>query len=64
MVKEHTVDKQANSQAIADLTPAQEALQALWDEHLRHEFGTHNVEDALTMVEDAYVNDIPVMTGE
>jgi len=39
-------------------------LQALWDEHLRHEFGTHNVEDALaTMVEDAYVNDIPVMTG-
>jgi carboxymethylenebutenolidase len=39
-------------------------LQALWEEHLRHEFGTHNVEDALaTMVEDAYVNDIPVMTG-
>ncbi|MBD0300560.1 MAG: nuclear transport factor 2 family protein, partial [Nitrososphaera sp.] len=36
----------------------------LWDEHLRHEFGTHNTEDALaTMVEDAYVNHIPVMTG-
>lgn len=64
MVKEHTVDKQANSQAIADLTPAQKFLQELWDEHLRHEFGTHNVEDALaTMVEDAYVNHIPVMTG-
>jgi carboxymethylenebutenolidase len=64
MVNEQTVDKQASLQAIPNLTPAQEALQALWEEHLRHEFGTHNVEAALaTMVEDAYVNDIPVMTG-
>lgn len=64
MVKEHTVDKQANSQAIADLTPAQKFLQELWEEHLRHEFDTHNLEDTLaTMVEDAYVNGIPVMTG-
>jgi carboxymethylenebutenolidase len=64
MVKEQTVDKQTSLQATTNLTPAQEALQALWDEHLRHEFGTHNVEDALaTMVEDAYVNHIPVMTG-
>jgi carboxymethylenebutenolidase len=63
MVNEQTVDKQA-VQATPNLTPAQEALQALWDEHLRHEFVTQNVEDALaTMVEDAYVNDIPVMTG-
>lgn len=64
MVKEHTVDKQANSQAIADLTPAQKFLQELWEEHLRHEFDTYNLEDTLaTMVEDAYVNGIPVMTG-
>jgi carboxymethylenebutenolidase len=63
MVNEQTVDKQA-LQAIPNLTPAQEALQALWEEHLRHEFATHNTEDALaTMVEDAYVNHIPVMTG-
>jgi carboxymethylenebutenolidase len=63
MVKEQTVDKQA-VQATPNLTPAQEALQAVWDEHIGHEFGTHSPEDALaTMVEDAYVNHIPVMTG-
>jgi len=46
------------------MTPAQESL-ALWQEHLQYEFGTHSTEDALaTMVEDAYVNHIPVMTGE
>ncbi|MBW4640867.1 MAG: ester cyclase [Gloeocapsa sp. UFS-A4-WI-NPMV-4B04] len=64
MVKEQTVDGQANLQAITNLTPAQESLQALWEEHLQYEFGTHSTEDALaTMVEDAYVNHIPVMTG-
>jgi carboxymethylenebutenolidase len=46
------------------LTPAQEVLQNLWEEHLRDEFVTHNTEDTLdTMVEDAYVNHIPVLTG-
>jgi carboxymethylenebutenolidase len=31
---------------------------------VRHEFATHNAEDTLaTMVEDAYVNHIPVLTG-
>jgi carboxymethylenebutenolidase len=64
MVKEQTVDKQANLQATPNLTPAQEALQALWEEHIGYEFDTHNTEDTLaTMVEDAYVNNIPVMTG-
>ncbi|MCC5647472.1 nuclear transport factor 2 family protein [Nostoc sp. CHAB 5824] len=64
MVKEQTVDGQANLQATTNLTPAQESLQALWEEHLQYEFGTHSTEDALaTMVEDAYVNHIPVMTG-
>jgi carboxymethylenebutenolidase len=64
MVKEQTVDGQASLQATANLTPAQESLQALWEEHLQYEFGTHSTEDALaTMVEDAYVNHIPVMTG-
>jgi carboxymethylenebutenolidase len=64
MVNEQTVDKQASLQATTNLTPAQEVLQALWEEHLQYEFGTHSTEDALaTMVEDAYVNHIPVMTG-
>jgi carboxymethylenebutenolidase len=64
MVKEQIVDKQANVQATPNLTLAQEALQAVWEEHIGHEFGTHSTKDALaTMVEDAYVNHIPVMTG-
>ncbi|OWY64032.1 hypothetical protein B7486_49560 [cyanobacterium TDX16] len=64
MVNKQTVDEQANLQATTNLTPAQESLQALWGEHLRHEFETHNTDDTLaTMVEDAYVNHIPVMTG-
>ncbi len=46
------------------LTAAQEYLRQLWKEHLRHEFATHSTEDTLaTMVEDAYVNHIPVLTG-
>ena len=36
----------------------------LWLAHLAGEFTHHNVEESLaTMVEDAYVNHIPVMTG-
>ena len=36
----------------------------LWDEHVKHEFATRNTEETLaTMVEDAYVNHVPVMTG-
>ena len=46
------------------LTAAQESLSQLWEEHVRHEFVTHNAGDTLaTMVEDAYVNHIPVLTG-
>ncbi|MBW4536498.1 MAG: ester cyclase [Pleurocapsa minor HA4230-MV1] len=63
MVQEQTVNKPENVQETPNLTPAQEALQAIWEEHLGFEFGTHSTEDALaTMVEDAYVNHIPVMT--
>jgi carboxymethylenebutenolidase len=48
----------------AKLTAAQEVLRKLWEEHVRDEFDTHNTEDTLaTMVEDAYVNHIPVLTG-
>ena len=39
-------------------------LEALWADHVKYEFETSNTEDTLaTMVEDAYVNHIPVMTG-
>jgi carboxymethylenebutenolidase len=43
---------------------AQVDLSRLWEEHTQHEFGTRDTEATLeTMVEDAYVNHIPVMTG-
>ena len=46
------------------MNAAQENLQRLWEEHLRHEFETKSPDDTMaTMVEDAYVNHIPVMTG-
>jgi len=43
---------------------SQTNLSALWEEHTAHEFSTRDTEATLaTMVEDAYVNHIPVMTG-
>jgi len=40
------------------------ALEKLWQEHTSHEFTTRDTESTLaTMVEDAYVNHVPVMTG-
>src|SRR6266496_6730392 len=51
-------------QTDANLSAAQETLRQLWEEHVRYEFSTRNTEDTLaTMVEDAYVNHIPVLTG-
>src|SRR6266567_3281660 len=39
-------------------------LAKLWEEHTAHEFSTRNTESTLaTMVDDAYVNHVPVMTG-
>jgi carboxymethylenebutenolidase len=39
-------------------------LERLWEEHIRHEFVTRSTNDTLdTMVEDAYVNHVPVLTG-
>jgi carboxymethylenebutenolidase len=45
-------------------TGAQDSLRELWEEHVRHEFATRSTEDTLaTMVDNAYVNHIPVLTG-
>ncbi len=39
-------------------------LSKMWEEHTKHEFVTRDAEATLaTMVEDAYVNHVPVMTG-
>jgi carboxymethylenebutenolidase len=56
--------KPKKKKAEANLTAAQQDLGQLWEEHVRHEFATHNPENTLaTMVADAYVNHIPVLTG-
>src|SRR5579864_3069331 len=50
--------------AEARLSREQQTLNDLWEEHLRHEFATHDTKATLeTMVPDAYVNHIPVLTG-
>lgn len=42
----------------------QERMRELWEQHIQFEFATRNTEDTLaTMVEDAYVNHVPVLTG-
>ena len=43
---------------------AQKLLSDRWDEHVKYEFATRDTEDTLkTMVPDAYVNHVPVLTG-
>lgn len=50
--------------ASVSLTPEQQKLADLWDEHTRNEFLTKTAEGALaTMVEDASVNHVPILTG-
>jgi carboxymethylenebutenolidase len=50
--------------ANTNLIPAKNHLSQLWDAHVRNEFSTRDTEETLaTMVEDAYVNHIPVLTG-
>ena len=42
----------------------QTEMVARWDEHISYEFSTRDVSSTIaTMVEDAYVNHVPVMTG-
>jgi carboxymethylenebutenolidase len=42
----------------------QAEMVARWDEHISYEFSTRDVSSTIaTMVEDAYVNHVPVMTG-
>ena len=48
----------------AGCATAQQTLSQRWDDHVKYEFATRNTENTLeTMVVDAYVNHVPVMTG-
>jgi hypothetical protein len=51
------MSKQAQKETDTDLV-------RLWEDHIRHEFETRSTDDTLdTMVEDAYVDHVPVLTG-
>lgn len=46
------------------LSPAQQELADLWERHLAAEFETKSAAEAIsTMLPDAYVNHMPVLTG-
>lgn len=46
------------------LSPAQQKLNDLWEDHLRYEFATKDTAATIdTMVDDARVNHVPVLTG-
>jgi len=61
---EEIMAKSDQTDATGKLSLLQQNLSQLWEEHVRYEFSTRNTEDTLaTMVEDAYVNHIPVLTG-
>ena len=56
------MDKQQTAKL--GLTGEQQLLNDLWEEHLRGELNTHDTEATIdTMVVDAYVNHVPVLTG-
>ena len=57
-------DRNDSPNANAGLTPEQQFLNDLWEEHIRDEFATRDTTATLdTMVPDAYVNHVPVLTG-
>jgi len=61
---EENMAKPEQTNSNTNLTPAQETLRQLWEEHVQYEFSTRNTDATLaTMVDDAYVNHIPVLTG-
>ena len=49
---------------MSELTPEQQAMVDLWEQHLVYEFTDHDPDKTVsTMVEDAYVNHVPTMIG-
>jgi carboxymethylenebutenolidase len=53
-----------NSVSESQLSPEQQTMEKLWEEHLASEFKSKNAEAAInTMLERPSVNHVPVMTG-
>lgn len=58
------MNQQSNHQSNGSLSPSQQDLVKLWEEHITYEFKTQDTTQTLdTMVPDAYVNHVPVLTG-
>ena len=53
-----------NNVSESQLSPEQQAMEKLWEQHMASEFQSKNAEAAInTMVERPSVNHVPVMTG-
>ena len=64
LAKLRTLEFFVRNLAGAGVAGAQKSLSDRWDEHVKYEFATRDTEDTLkTMVADAYVNHVPVLTG-
>ena len=49
---------------MAELSDRQRAMVEVWEKHLAYEFEAHDADATVdTMVDDAYVNHVPTMTG-
>lgn len=59
-----TATTAAAADAAPPLSPAQQKLKEVWEEHMKSEFATKSVDDTMaTMVEGGHVNHVPTMTG-
>jgi carboxymethylenebutenolidase len=58
------MSEQTSQPSGSNISASEEFLVQLWEEHVKQEFVTHDTEATVaTMLEHAYVNHIPVMTG-
>jgi carboxymethylenebutenolidase len=58
------VSRQPIARRVYNLCMKNNDLNQMWEEHCKHEFTTRDANATLdTMVDDAYVNHVPVLTG-
>jgi len=61
--KEHQAEAMAKTPG-STITPPQQKLAEVWEEHMKCEFATKSVDDTMaTMIEGGHVNHVPTMTG-
>ena len=61
--KENNIEATPNTPG-STLSPSQQRLSKVWEDHMKCEFETKNVDDTMaTMIEGGHVNHVPTMTG-